>query len=261
MRRLIAFPCDGDMLIGSLDEARGTTGLLIVSGGNEIRAGAHRGMATLAAALAAAGVPVFRYDRRGIGDSSGDNRGFREARDDLLAACDAFRAEAPHVTRLVAFGNCDAATTLALHGHEAKIARVLLANPWVVEPVDELPPAAAIRAHYAARLRDPTAWRRAMSGGVSIVKFIRGLRRVSEKSTQANSLAATALPAIANWGSNATVILAQEDATAIAYADAARRAGIAPRTIAIPSTSHSFARTTDAAALTAAVRDLVTACE
>ncbi|WP_298672687.1 hydrolase 1, exosortase A system-associated [uncultured Sphingomonas sp.] len=261
VRRLIAFPCGGDTLIGSLDEAPGATGLLIVSGGNEIRAGAHRGMAMLAATLAAEGVPVFRYDRRGIGDSSGENRGFYAARDDLLAAAAAFRAEAPHITRLTGFGNCDAATTLALHGKAAGIARVLLANPWVIEPVDGLPPPAAIRAHYAARLRDPATWRRALSGGVSIGKFIRGLRRISDGSTEAGSLAATALPAIAGWGSKATVILAEGDATAIAYADAAKRAAVAPRTIVIPSTSHSFARQADAAALAAAIRDLVNACE
>jgi hypothetical protein len=37
MRRMIDFDCAGDMLVGTLDEGEGTTGLLIVSGGNEIR--------------------------------------------------------------------------------------------------------------------------------------------------------------------------------------------------------------------------------
>ena len=49
MRELISFPCEGDTLAGTLDDAPGATGLLIVSGGNEIRCGAHRGMALLAA--------------------------------------------------------------------------------------------------------------------------------------------------------------------------------------------------------------------
>jgi exosortase A-associated hydrolase 1 len=259
MRRLIAFPCGGDTLIGSLDEAEGETGLLIVSGGNEIRAGAHRGMAMLAATLAAEGVPVFRYDRRGVGDSGGVNHGFREGRDDLVAASEAFRSATPHIRRLVAFGNCDAATLLALHGRDAGIVRVLLANPWVVEPMDELPPPAAIRAHYATRLRDAATWRRALGGGVSFGRFVRGLRRISARAPQGDVLGA--LQAITRWGTDATVILAQGDATAIAYADAAKQAGIAPRTITIPSNSHSFARATDAAALTAAIRDLVNASE
>ncbi len=260
MRRLIAFACAGEQLIGSLDEAAGATGLLIVSGGNEIRAGAHRGMAMLAARLAAEGTPVFRYDRRGTGDSDGVNRGFRSGRDDLVAAARAFRAEAPHVTRLVGFGNCDAATLLALHGREAAIARILLANPWVVEPEGDLPPAPAIRAHYAARLRDPATWRRLLTGGISISKFFRGLAHISRKSSSA-TFTAQALSAIADWGVDASVILAEGDATAIAYADAAKEKGIAARTITIPSDSHSFARPADAAALAAAIRDLVNACE
>ncbi|WP_334007723.1 hypothetical protein [Sphingomonas aerolata] len=116
MRRLIAVPCEGETLVATLDEAAGATGVLIVSGGNEIRSGAHRGMAMLARRLAAGGTPVFRYDRRGIGDSSGENRGFLSAQADLVAAAAAFRAAVPHVTRLVGFGNCDAASALALFG-------------------------------------------------------------------------------------------------------------------------------------------------
>ena len=88
-RRLVVFPCGGAKLYGMLDcgPAHGQTGLLIVSGGNEIRAGAFAGQAQLAARLAeAAGVPVFRYDRRGIGDSEGDNTGWQGSRDDIAAA-------------------------------------------------------------------------------------------------------------------------------------------------------------------------------
>ena len=68
MRELTAFPRDGDTLIGTFDDAPGTTGLLIVSGGNELRCGAHRGMALLAVVIAAAGIPVFRFDLGVIGD-------------------------------------------------------------------------------------------------------------------------------------------------------------------------------------------------
>ena len=53
MRHQLSFACEGAALAASLDEAAGGTGLLIVSGGNEIRSGAHRGMAMLAARIAA----------------------------------------------------------------------------------------------------------------------------------------------------------------------------------------------------------------
>src|SRR3546814_18832077 len=74
---------------------------MIVSGGNEIRVGAHRGMALLAERLAAAGLPVFRFDRRGIGDSTGANDGYTSSGPDIAAAVRAFRAQVPHLSTLI----------------------------------------------------------------------------------------------------------------------------------------------------------------
>ncbi len=169
MRKLIAFPCAGETLVGTLDDAAGTTGLLIVSGGNEIRIGAHRGMALLAERVARADYPVLRFDRRGIGDSTGENRGFESSDEDIAAAAAAFRETG--VERIVAYGNCDAATALAFFHAQAGIDALILANPWAVEPSDEMPPAAAIRSHYAAKLRDPREWLRAARGGVDIASW------------------------------------------------------------------------------------------
>ncbi|WP_380778980.1 hydrolase 1, exosortase A system-associated [Sphingomonas sp. R86520] len=252
MRKLIAFPCEGETLAATLDEAPGATGLLIVSGGNEIRSGAHRGMAMLAHRLAATGTPVFRYDRRGVGDSTGDNGEFLTAKPDLIAAAAAFRSLAPHVTRIVGFGNCDAASTLALFGRAAGLNRIVLANPWVVEPIDDLPPAAAIRARYRTALHDPATWRRALLGGIDFRKLIRGLVRIYD--TQPEALATRVLTALASWHTNAAVILAHGDATAIAFAAAA---GKAVQTETIDTDSHSFTGAAGAALETALRRNLV----
>lgn len=240
------------MMMGSLDDAPGTTGLLIVSGGNEIRCGAHRGMALIAGEIAALGHPVFRYDRRGIGDSAGTNTGFLGARDDLIAATAAFRAAMPTLNRIVGVGNCDAATTLALFGRDAAIDRLLLANPWTVGETDDLPPAAAIRNRYAARLRQPAEWWRLITGGVDLSKLISGLKKVSARRSE-DSFAGGMLDAIASWGNDATIILADGDATAIAFSDAARKAGRRFITEIVGSDSHSFARASDSTALLAAI--------
>lgn len=247
MRILIAFPCEGETLIGTVDVAPGKTGLLIVSGGNEIRCGAHRGMALLAQQVAAAGYPVFRYDRRGIGDSTGENACFLGASPDLIAAAFAFRSHAWQVDTLVGFGNCDAATTLALFGRAAGIDRLILANPWTVDDADDLPPAAAIRATYRQRLTSPAAWRKLVTGRINIIKAVSGLRKISAKRPQV--LADKVVHAIEAWDDAAHVILATADATAQAYAAAA---GHMPAQ-GIDTASHSFARESDRHALSDAV--------
>ncbi|EJL35363.1 hypothetical protein PMI02_00195, partial [Novosphingobium sp. AP12] len=78
-RRHFAFMCEGDRLVATLDTAPGRTALLLVSGGNEVRSGAWSGQARFAARIAAWGFPVLRFDRRGVGDSEGENGGFRSA--------------------------------------------------------------------------------------------------------------------------------------------------------------------------------------
>ncbi|MDK2766706.1 MAG: hydrolase 1, exosortase A system-associated [Sphingomonas sp.] len=266
MRRLTHFPCAGETLAATLDEAPGTTGLLIVSGGNEIRIGAHRGMVELAATIAAAGHPVFRYDRRGIGDSSGENNGFESTAQDISEAAAAFRREAPHLTRIVAFGNCDAASALILFHAQAPIDALILTNPWTIEPSAEgndLPPAAAIRSRYLEKLKSPRELLRLLTGGVNIRKLISGLAKASVKQSQpptslparlATSLAAAKVPV--------TILLAERDNTALAFTDHWKSTAFGPaRSTATlttcPTDSHSFARPADKAWLTERVIDIL----
>lgn len=244
-RRVITFPCEGAMLFGTLDEAPGRTGLLIASGGNEIRIGAHRGMAWLAAQVAAAGHPVLRYDRRGIGDSEGENGGFESAGPDLAAALAAFREQG--VERVIGFGNCDAASLLALDG--GALDGLVLANPWVIEAADDLPPPAAIRARYAERLRDPAEWRRLLTGGVDMGKLVRGVGRMLPGKS-AGGLADRIAAGLRGFNGPITLLLAERDNTAIAFADAWRgKAFDAVRDEVkierLPSASHSFASAED----------------
>lgn len=232
MRRLIAFPCEGETLVGTLDESDGTTGLLIVSGGNEIRAGSHRGMAQLAARLAAQGVPVFRFDRRGVGDSSGENGGWSQSAPEVHAAATCFRMEAPHLETLIALGNCDAATALAAFGQAAGVDALILTNPWLSDRgSDGLPPAPAIRARYLARLRDPVSWKK-LPNFRKLLKGLGALARKPREPDHARLFADLALPA--------TVILAEGDATALAYKAALRGTFVHIRT-----SSHSFADVAD----------------
>ncbi|MCW3835556.1 hydrolase 1, exosortase A system-associated [Sphingomonas canadensis] len=269
MRRMIAFACAGETLFGTLDEGAGQSGLLIISGGNEIRSGSHRGMARLAQQTAAElGVPVFRYDRRGVGDSTGANQGFEHSAQDIAAAAATFAAEVPGMRRIVAFGNCDAATALALFHGAAGIDALLIANPWTIEQsaASDLPHAAAIRARYAERLKDPREWLRLLRGGVNIGKVLKGIGKVIGSRTgpaaaaSPDSLAARLGAALGSAQVPVTLLIARRDNTAIAFMDAWKgEAFAAARTAITPverdTASHSFAGPGDEAWLFDRVKD------
>src|SRR5947208_11114994 len=131
MRRLLSIECSGATLGATLDEAAGAAGLLMVTGGTQIRVGSHRMYERLAKRLAEAGYPCLRFDRRGVGDSEGDESDWRDSGREIDAAAAAFRREAPQLERLVGFGLCDGASALAFHGRAARLNGLVLLNPWL----------------------------------------------------------------------------------------------------------------------------------
>lgn len=213
------FACGSLTLVGTLDTANRSTGLLIVSGGNEIRSGAFGGQAALAARIARAGYPVFRFDRRGVGDSAGENRGFRHSAKDIAAAIDTLRAMVPQVNRVVAFGNCDAASALMLAGG-AGCDALVLSNPWTIEqdaangPADDTPPPAALRARYLEKLKNPREIIRLLGGGVNLAKLARGLARSLRPAPPPSSLAQEMRAGLATFTGDVRILVATADRTA-----------------------------------------------
>lgn len=257
MRRLLSFDCEGSALAASLDSAEGETGLLLVTGGTQTRIGSHRMYERLAAALAQAGWPCFRYDRRGVGDSEGEDPDFRDSGPDLAAAAAAFRREQPRLKRLLGFGLCDGASTLALHGRAAGLDGYVLVNPWFVEAEAGEPPAAAIKSRYKDQLLSLAGWKRLLSGSISYRKVLKGLGKIAM--SRPSSLSGEIAAALGKARIPAQLILASGDATAIAaraeWSSAAykglRQANPAP--LRIDSDSHTFSRPGDEAALLNAV--------
>jgi len=176
IRRHLTIRCEGSAMGATLDGAMegAKAALLIVSGGNEIRSGAWEGQAWLAAEVAAKGIPVLRFDRRGVGDSEGTNATYRGSGPDITAALNWLRTQAPQA-RITALGNCDAASALML-GAGCGADALILSNPWTIEGEDEGASAEAradaqvssLRAHYRARLANPAALLRLLSGKVSL---------------------------------------------------------------------------------------------
>ena len=236
-RRLLTFPCEGATLFGSLDDAAGATGLLIVTGGNEVRAGAWNGQAQMAARIAAEGFPVFRFDRRGVGESEGVNGGFRSSAADIAAALAAFRAACPQVSRVVGLGNCDGASALML-AQGAGMDALVLSNPWTIEGDETAEAPEVIRDHYRRRLSDPRALLRLVTGKVSFASLFRSLRNALRKPPEPTTLAQDMAAGLAGFGGEVRLLLAGRDRTAIAFRAAWAKGDTRIRTC--ENATHSF---------------------
>ncbi len=242
-RRFLTFACEGNTLAATLDPGAATTGLLIVSGGNELRAGPWNSQAQLAERIAAAGFPVLRFDRRGVGDSEGPNGGYRTSGPDLAAALAAFRAHVPTLKRVVGFGNCDAASALMLAGG-SDLDALVLANPWSFDGAEDeaesdatpMPPA-ALRAHYLRRLTDPRALWRLLTGRVKLGGLAGSLAEASRPSTQ-SALAAEMERTIAGFSGPLVLLVAERDRTGQAFLAMWDKAD--PRIRVCPDATHSF---------------------
>lgn len=129
-------PCGGERMLGilALPAVPADIGIVLVVGGPQTRVGSHRQFVLLSRRLAASGYAVLRFDYRGMGDSSGEQRGFEQVDEDIGAALDALQVTAPSVRRFVLWGLCDAASAALLYWRrtrDRRIAGFCLANPWV----------------------------------------------------------------------------------------------------------------------------------
>lgn len=163
--RAFSFTCDGVPLVGivSLPERASKRGVLIVVGGPQYRIGSHRQFILLARSLAEQGVPVMRFDYRGMGDSAGEMRDFEQVNEDLRAAVDQFHHEVPELEDVVIWGLCDAASAALFYAHgDKRVSGLVLLNPWVRTVGGEAK--ATLKHYYIDRLLQPDLWRKIASG-------------------------------------------------------------------------------------------------
>jgi uncharacterized protein len=176
-QRTLSFDCLSDTCQAMLHEPTNKaadTGVLIVVGGPQTRTGSHRQFILLARTLAEAGYPCLRFDVRGMGDSSGEERDFLGLDADIEAAIAAFKLHAPQVKQVVLWGLCDGASAALLwaaHKPRTDLCGFVLANPWVHQASSHNQ--AIVQHYYKAQLLSAAFWRRLFSGKVALGSALR----------------------------------------------------------------------------------------
>jgi exosortase A-associated hydrolase 1 len=161
------FDCEGERLPGivSHPEDAGRVGVLIIVGGPQYRVGSHRQFVLLARALAENGVPSMRFDFRGAGDATGEQRTYEDIDADIAAAIDAFFARVPQLEQVVLWGLCGAASAALFYAHrDSRVAGLALVNPWV--RTEEGMAKTYLRHYYVRRLLTRGFWRELLHGHV-----------------------------------------------------------------------------------------------
>ena len=251
MIRPLAISCGGTPLAATLHPGEAPRAALIVSGGVQTRVGPHRLFTQLAEALGGQGMAALRFDRRGVGDSEGENTGFLGSAVDIAAAASVLRSEGG--TDIVGIGLCDGAAALALFGAASGIQRLVLLNPWSFDSDVAEMPAAAQRDRTLKRLLDPRNWLRILSGGIDVKGALKTL--FSRGGVAESALSARLIAAINTFPGPILVPLSRGDATAEAFAALLPALGAHVHPVWLENADHTLTRPEARQALFTAITD------
>lgn len=183
----VAFECRGAPLYGVLHQPStpSPVAVLIVVGGPQYRVGSHRQFILLARFLAERGVPVMRFDYRGMGDSEGDTT-FERADDDIAAAVEVLCHSVPSVQKIVLVGLCDGASASLFYAPcDKRVQGLVLLNPWVRTSASEAK--AYVKHYYLQRVFDAQFWKKLLSGRLNPFTALRGFFSTVKKMGAENS--------------------------------------------------------------------------
>lgn len=190
----VVFDCEGESLLGVLHQPAqsGDTAVLVVVGGPQYRVGSHRQFLLLARHLAAAGIPVLRFDYRGMGDSSGAVRDFEAVQADIQGAVDYLAKSCPQIHRVVIWGLCDAASAACFYAAtDSRIHGLVLLNPWV--RTESGIAKAYLRHYYFKRLFSLELWNKLFSGKFDIAGSLKSLKGFIKSATISAAASTTAV--------------------------------------------------------------------
>jgi exosortase A-associated hydrolase 1 len=237
----VCFQSAGETRYGILHAAEHQacdTGVVILVGGPQYRVGSHRQFVHLARNLANQGVPVFRFDFSGMGDSEGDFPGFERLDEDVRRSVDTLMEHCPQVKKVVLWGLCDGASAACFYApSDARVVGLALANPWVRTEQGEAK--AFIKHYYWSRLTSAGFWRKLFSGKLGVFTALEGLfgnlRRSAQREKDAApekqdgstkvemSLPERVFLGLETFAGNVLLIISGNDLTAAEFMDAVQQ--------------------------------------
>ncbi|GAB3452696.1 hydrolase 1, exosortase A system-associated [Massilia terrae] len=237
-QRALRFGCAGSSLVGVVDvpERPLARGVLLLADSEQYRVGGHRQFTLLSRMLAPRGVPVMRFDRRGMGDADGEPRAFDAIEDDVRAAMKEFFIQLPEMKESVILGLGDAALAAALYAPlDPRVCAVVLLNPL---PGCEAGDGPVLHHHYLAQLGEVSFWRKVGRSSPN-----GPLRRSLQA---AAGVERTALPrriadSLAHFGGRSMLVLGGEDLAARHFAQVLLRHHPALRSVEVAQANHEFA--------------------
>lgn len=231
----ITFCCADDDLVGILHRPDSTLtrplGVLIIVGGPQYRVGSHRQFVLMARKLAAAGYPVFRFDYRGMGDSTGGQRTFESIDDDIRAAAGALKQALPSISGIVLLGLCDAASAALIYcANYSDVQGLVLINPWA--RTEEGAARVVVRHYYLRRLFQRSLWHKIIARQVKPATSLKDVvsharRALALRGRNTGSRSSTFLDrmekGIGNFEGPILLLLSWRDLTAREFEDFCRR--------------------------------------
>lgn len=196
--RPVVFECNTERLVGvlSIPERHDGTGVVVVVGGPQYRVGSHRQFRHLARKLADCGVPVLRFDYRGMGDSEGEARPFDMVEADVRSAVDLILRTIPGLRHVVLWGLCDGASASLLGANsDQRIRGLILLNPWVRTEASKA--ATYLRHYYAKRLVSADFWQQIVRGEIGVGRAARGLLKNVRRVVDARAEGASEIRGVA----------------------------------------------------------------
>lgn len=259
----LVFNCEGSRLLGILTQPEHPTetGVAIVVGGPQYRAGSHRQFTLLARQLAEQGIASLRFDYRGMGDSEGDIRYFEAIDADIRAAVDQLIIQIPHIKQVSLWGLCDAASAALYYAHtDPRVQGLILLNPWAHSSVASA--RAKMKHYYLERLTNRAFWIKLFTGKVKLGSSLSGFTDSARQASATNVEAAPRvdlrygspgyidrmLKGLKQFGGKVELILSGNDLTAQAFEELLRidpqwqKACSATRvtTKKLPAATHTF---------------------